>query len=183
MWRRESCRYVLPLIATTEHSEGDRGYFRLNGLHCRVSVYREEAVGRCHILFAQDGRFLQLEISGAANLENGMLTMPVLRHPRLRSAQSLALRQLTDLMARGTMRPSLYKPYPYKRVARLIEIVRALDGYLSGATYRDIALVFYGAARVKREWHYPNNYLRDHVCRTVESGLKLMNGGYRNFLT
>ncbi len=182
MWRRKNCRYVLPLIATTEHGEDGGGYFRLEGLQCRISLHHEEAAGRCHILFAQDGRFLQLEISGAANLETGALAMPLLRHPRRRSAQSLALRQLSDLMARGVMRPWLYRPHPYKRVRRLIEIVRTLDGHLSGATPRDIALAFYGSARMKREWHYPNNYLRDHVCRTVESGLKLMNGGYRSFL-
>ncbi len=81
------------------------------------------------------------------------------------------------------MRASLYKPYSGKRAARLIEVLRALDGHLAGASYRDIALVFYGLARVKRDWHYPNNYMRDHVYRAVETGLNLMNGGYRRFLS
>lgn len=181
LWRRDNCRHVLPLAAIPELFKNGGRRFSLDGLQCRVTIHCESAGDRCHILFAQDGHFLQLEICGATHLEDGVLMTPVLPAPGLRDARLLAVRRLADLMAHGHLRSSLYPRY--HRGPRLTKVVQALDGIQAGATYRDIALAFFGPARVERDWHYPNNYLRDHVRRTVDYGRRLMNGGYRRLLS
>ncbi len=182
MWQRADCPHVLPLVTATQYFSHDPTDLSLAHLQCRVAIHRQEPADRSHVLFAQDGRTLQLEICGSSRFTNGVLAMPVLPQVKLRSAHTIALRRFTDLMAVGTLRPTLYKPLPAKRVSRLIELLRTLDGSLAGASPKDIALAFYGAARIRRDWHYPNNYLRDHVCRAIDMGQKLMNGGYRYFL-
>lgn len=65
--------------------------------------------------------------------------------------------------------------------ARLILALRALDGRLDGATYRELAIAFFGAKRVgERGWK--TNDLRDRTIRAVNLGEHLMQGGYRQLL-
>ncbi|MBU6298942.1 MAG: DUF2285 domain-containing protein [Alphaproteobacteria bacterium] len=181
LWRRDHCREVLPLIASREHCQYDAGQFSIDHLQCRITVYCEEDGNRCHILFAQDGRFLQLEICGADCVQDGVLMTPVLPNPRHRTARLSAVHRLTDLMAKGILRPALYPPL--KRARRLVEVIQVLDAALAGAVPRDIALGIYGSARFRREWHYPNNGLRQHVMTALDYGKTLMQGGYRRFLS
>jgi len=58
----------------------------------------------------------------------------------------------------------------------------ALDGRLAGRSYRDIAEVLYGSDRVGAYWIDDSRGLKSKVRRAVESGLALMNGGYRDLL-
>ena len=58
----------------------------------------------------------------------------------------------------------------------------ALDGHLAHRTYRDIAEVLYGSARVKDVWTNETRHLKDKVRRAVQAGIELMNGGYVNLL-
>jgi len=59
--------------------------------------------------------------------------------------------------------------------------LRAADGHMNGATYREIAIAIYGAARVDTEpWR--TSPLRDAVIAFVEGGLALINGGYLQLL-
>lgn len=179
-WRREACRDVLPLAISDQSCGSDHEYFRLAGLSCRVITHRDENTNLCHVLFAQDGRFFQLEICGAVHLEDGLLLTPVLPAPALRSARILGIRRLADLMSHGYLRPSLYPPE--RRGPRLMRVVQALDGALAGASQRDIGIALFGLDRVEREWHHPHNYLRDHVRRAIGHGRRLMAGGYRKLL-
>jgi len=180
LWHPETRRDVLPLIAGTRHGKTVGERFSLKGLRCRVTVRREDTSNRCQILFAQDGRSLQLDIHGEVHFEDDVLVMQIVPAERLRGAQLLAKRRLADLMAHGYLRPSLYPAY--KRRTRLIEVVRALDGDFAGVLQRDIALAQFGRDRVERDWHGSQNALRDHVRKTLEYGRSLMSGGYRRFL-
>jgi len=177
-WCPDACRYVLPLTASLRCAQEDGHDFSLNGLQCRVTIHRED--DRWHILFAQDGRALQLEISGTDNLDNCALFTAVLPPPRLRTARLLALRRLSDLMTHRCLRPALYPPE--RRSARLIHVLRALDLSLARAPHRDIAIALFGRERVERDWHHAHNHLRDHVRRAITAGRELMEGGYRKFL-
>ncbi|MFC3636612.1 DUF2285 domain-containing protein [Camelimonas fluminis] len=59
--------------------------------------------------------------------------------------------------------------------------LRAADGHMNGATYREIAIAIYGAARVDTEpWR--TSPLRDAVIAFVEGGLALIDGGYLQLL-
>lgn len=64
---------------------------------------------------------------------------------------------------------------------RLAKALRALDGRLDGASYRDIAAVLFGAHRLPtRGWK--THDLRDQTIRLCNLGFDLMEGGYRQLL-
>jgi hypothetical protein len=59
--------------------------------------------------------------------------------------------------------------------------MRALDAWLAGHSYREIAEGLYGKERVRsRSWK--NHDLRSHIIRLVKNGIALMRGGYRALL-
>ena len=59
--------------------------------------------------------------------------------------------------------------------------LRAADGRMNGATYREIAIAIYGAARIDSE-PWKTSPLRDAVIAFVEAGMALINGGYLHLL-
>jgi hypothetical protein len=68
-----------------------------------------------------------------------------------------------------------------QRQRRLTLSLRALDGRISGATYRTIAEALFGSGRAAAEpWKTAS--LRDNTIRLVRTGRKLMAGGYRDLL-
>ena len=68
-----------------------------------------------------------------------------------------------------------------QRRDRLVSMVRALDGHLAEASYREIAEVLFGARRVEGEM-WKTSSLRDRTIRLVKGGLALMRAGYRKLL-
>jgi len=68
------------------------------------------------------------------------------------------------------------------RDIRLINTLRALDGHLSGASYRVIAECLFGSARIEAE-PWKSSSVRDATIRLVRNGVALMRGGYRKFLS
>jgi len=67
------------------------------------------------------------------------------------------------------------------RRARLVLALRALDGRLQDASYRDIAEALFGAERIPRRG-WKTHDLRDRVIRLVRDGFEMMRGGYRHLL-
>lgn len=135
---------------------------------------------RHHVLFAQDGRSLQLEIHGRLDLSAPRLMTAALPPVNQMSAHLRSLRQLADLAEYRTLRKSLYEEAP--RGARLGRALQALDGRLAGATQRDIATALFGSPRVERDWTDPRDHLRDQVRRAIHRGRALMAGGYLQLL-
>lgn len=79
---------------------------------------------------------------------------------------------------------TLLRPRPtlsQQRRQRFTLVLRALDGHLEGNSYRTIAQVLFGTARVtERNWK--THDLRRRTIRLVQAGLSLMRGGYRTLL-
>ena len=70
---------------------------------------------------------------------------------------------------------------PKARRDRLVLALRALDGRLDDATYREIATALFGEAGVSdRGWK--SHDLRDRTIRLVRFGLGMMRSGYRGLL-
>jgi len=69
-----------------------------------------------------------------------------------------------------------------QRRKRLGLILRALDGYLAGETYRVIAQVLFGSTRVPAGTGWKTHDLRDRTIRLVRTGVRLMQGGYLDLL-
>ncbi|MHB8886148.1 MAG: DUF2285 domain-containing protein [Methylovirgula sp.] len=64
---------------------------------------------------------------------------------------------------------------------RVMRALQALDGHLNGASYRAIAEILFGAARVAAEpWKTAS--IRDATIRLVRSGITFMQGNYRDLL-
>ena len=64
---------------------------------------------------------------------------------------------------------------------QLTDALRALDGRLDRATYREIAVALFDAARLpERGWK--THDLRDRTIRLSRLGFELMQGGYRQLL-
>lgn len=68
-----------------------------------------------------------------------------------------------------------------QRRDRLVLTIRALDGHLAEASYREIAEMLFGARRIERET-WKASSLRDRTIRLVKSGIALMRAGYRKLL-
>jgi hypothetical protein len=70
---------------------------------------------------------------------------------------------------------------PAPRRDRLVLALRALDGHLARASYREIAEVLFGGGRLpERGWKTYD--LRDRTVRLVRLGVAMMQGGYRRLL-
>ncbi len=68
-----------------------------------------------------------------------------------------------------------------QRCDRLVLMLRALDGHLAEASYREIARVLFGVRRLERE-SWKTSSLRDQTIRLVKGGVALMRAGYRRLL-
>ncbi len=92
---------------------------------------------------------------------------------------SAAVRLWRCLSGRNPGRDPAALPKP--RRDRLILGLRALDGRLENASYRDIAAAVFAAPDVSgRAWK--SHDLRDRAIRLVKFGLGMMRGGYRALL-
>jgi hypothetical protein len=72
-------------------------------------------------------------------------------------------------------------PLPLQRRQRLILAVRALDGWLEGNSYREIAAGLFGRRRVP-DGDWKSHDLRGRTIRLVRDGIAMMRGGYRALL-
>lgn len=64
---------------------------------------------------------------------------------------------------------------------RIVLMVRALDGHLSDASYREIAEGIFGVRRLQDE-AWKTSSIRDRTIRLVRSSIAFMRAGYRKFL-
>ena len=67
--------------------------------------------------------------------------------------------------------------------ARFRDALVAIDGLRTGATLRDTAIVLYGHKRVSEDWSAASRWMKDHIRRDRDRGLRLMEGEYRNLLS
>ena len=179
-WRMKACRQILPLAAGAMRPGTAAETLNIEKLQCRTTVYPLGVEDRQDVLFAQAGRFLQLAVFGSVPLSEALLLTPALPSLPYCESRLVAVRRFTDLVKHGTMRPSLY--LRERRAPRLMLVTQALDGWLARASYRDIGIALFGAARVERDWSHSGNHLRDQVRRAIGHGRALASGGYRRFL-
>jgi hypothetical protein len=82
----------------------------------------------------------------------------------------------------GRPRGAPPQPLTLQQRHRLVLALRALDGHVAGASYRVIAQVLFGHARIPAGAGWKTHELRDRTIRLVRAGLKLMRGGYLDLL-
>jgi hypothetical protein len=97
------------------------------------------------------------------------------------AARANAALRLWRAIARAPRRRPSDRLTPQRR-QRLILALRALDGRLTGESYRAIAQVLFGKSRVLTGSSWKTHDLRDRTIRLVRTGTKLMQGGYLDLL-
>lgn len=177
-WRSESCSAVLPVTATPL-AQGARA-FDIEHLQCSVCIATPDQSEVADVIFRQEGRILQLSVSGSRTLQGVALSAFVVPMPSHSAGRVLALRRFVSLVKSSALLPNLYPPE--RRAARLTKVLSALDFWSEKRSYRDIGVHLFGEARVEREWNDPGDHLRDQVRRAVYYGRTLMTGSYRQFL-
>jgi hypothetical protein len=68
------------------------------------------------------------------------------------------------------------------RNSRIVSALRVYDALVSGASYREIAIAFFGEARVAAEWNSASDSMRSRVRRLVGLTRSLAAGGWRELL-
>jgi hypothetical protein len=94
-------------------------------------------------------------------------------------ARSAAALQLWRMLSRSQLQQAPDPLTPQRR-QRLRLALRALDGRLAKATYRELAQVLFGGPQDSDRWK--THELRDRTIRLVRIGFGLMRGGYRALL-
>jgi hypothetical protein len=178
-WHRSLSREILPLIASKPEPAHQYARLSLDGLQCRMIVQAGRA-GEQHILFAEDGRFFQLEVQGLPAIDTACLTTEIVFSPRLAAARVQALIRFADMVTHRHLRASLYRPE--RRASRWMMGLRAFDAMQAGASHRQIAGALFGETIVREDWSGRSDYLRLRVQRLLRFSERLVKGGYRHLL-
>ena len=136
--------------------------------------------GSCHFLYQYDDHFLQLHIQGSQPSKSVHLLTDVLVASDVLRPRLYTLEALNCLCHRREVPSRLRFTVPNSD--RLRFVLRALDGSLAGASYREIAVVLIGADRVQANWRDDNDHLKNRIRRAVQRGRILMNKGYLRLL-
>jgi hypothetical protein len=145
----------------------------------RTDIFREGS-GREHVRLSQGRETVQLAVSGASLLDAPYLLT------ELAIPDEIARSRLAAVAAFNRLSQRRFNAGPYRpevlASARLPLVLRALDGYLAGASQRQIAMSLFGRRRVEIEWRDPGGYIRDRVRRAISRGRHLMTSGYLELL-
>ena len=160
------------LVPATEPFTGSRS------LRSLTPIFRRQANDGEHwIITDSQGRFPLLLSAG---IEPDTPVASVIPLDGNFSARADAALRLWRLLMGQRYRP----PDPLTRLQRLqlVLALRALDGHLAGATYREIAEVLFGTSRMPTGAPWKTHDLRGRTIRLVRTGLRLMRGGYLDLL-
>jgi hypothetical protein len=142
------------------------------------SVERGHADGR-HVIVRGEGAEFRLWVRDSRSSEPLAVVIPLDDDLPVRAAATLRFwMQIAGGRAHDDGAGSALSR---QRRERLTLMLRALDGHLTDASYREIAEALFGAQRVQRE-SWKTSSLRDQTIRLVKGGVELMRAGYRKLL-
>ena len=156
-WDPTVCQYVLPVLSATPAIPASPH----------------------HVLLCEGDRRLQLAVQYCPWLAEGVLLTSALSSPPEFRRHQKAIACLNAYVFTGHLPRRLFEHQPAS--SRLVDVAQALDGALSNASHREVAVAVYGERRALG-WHDPGDHLRDSIRRAINRGRYLMNGGYRRFL-
>ena len=144
----------------------------------RPLLSRRAVEGEYRLINDAEGRLAILLIDGANASTPAAVVIPFDANFSRRTEVALRVWRLATgqpkRKAPGTIAP--------QRRRRLALSLRALDGHLDVASYRDIARALFGAARVPAGRTWKTHDIRDRTIRLVRAGLHLMQRGYLDLL-
>ena len=169
------CRAVIPVIAVSAPPSPAARPFHPWRAAIQTAIFRG-AGGRQHVRLCQGHAKIQLAVSGASLLDSPYLLTELVIPEDLARTRLAAIASFNRLP-----RPSISAdPSASERLAsqRLQLVLLALDGYLAGASQRQIAISLFGSRRVEREWRDAGGHIRDRVRRAIGRGRHIMTSGY-----
>lgn len=173
------CRAVIPVVAVSAPPSPAARPFHPWRAAIQTAIFRD-AGGRQHVRLRQGNEKIQLAVSGASLLDSPYLLT------ELAIPEDLARPRLTAIAAfnRLPRRSIIADPSSCEHLAsqRLQVVLEALDGYLAGASQRQIAISLFGSRRVEREWREAGGHIRDRVRRAIGRGRHIMTAGYLELL-
>ncbi|WP_081916490.1 DUF2285 domain-containing protein [Caulobacter sp. UNC358MFTsu5.1] len=175
IWRWQADPSV-PVFSVSPSAAGDRDALDLLGSGLAILVVRTSDGGQ-HVVVSDGPRRLRFAVA-----EGDVLAGPVrcryLLPPHSVGVGSLAsLRLLVALRDTGRL-PSTGGRSPPK-AKRWAQILQAHDARAHGASQRDIAMLLFGAGRVRDDWAGRSDYMRMRVQRLLRAAEGLVAGGYR----
>ena len=173
-WSPEALPAVVPLAATHVAAAHPLDIRALG----EVLSERVGADGRHLIVRSTDGDELRLLVSDPSDRPLAVV-LPL--GDDLPTRAAAALRLWAHLVGQGGAAEPELQSLTRQRRDRLLLIVRALDGHLDRASYREIAEALFGTDRIERE-AWKTSSLRDRTIRLVRNGVALMRAGYRKLL-
>ena len=132
--------------------------------------------GTYFVVRHESGRITAVMVGGATPANPLAALIPLDSGFPARSASAL---RLWRMLSRGQPQRAP-DALTQQRRQRLRLALRALDGRLAKATYRELAQVLFGGPQDTDHWK--THELRDRTIRLVRTGFDLMRGGYRALL-
>jgi hypothetical protein len=142
-------------------------------------IFRRRASDGEHWIVADaEGRF-PLLLMGGLEIDTPVASVSPF-DPNFAARTNPALRLWRLLTGQRSSRPADGLTRLQRR--QLLFGLRALDGHLAGATYREIAEVLFDEARIPAGPSWKTHDLRGRTIRLVRTGSQLMRGGYIDLL-
>ena len=173
-WSPEALPTVVPLAVTHVAAAHPLDISALG----EVLSERVGVDGRHLIVRSTDGDELRLLLTEPAEQPLAVV-LPL--DDDLPTRAAAALRLWAHLVGQGGAAEPDPQSLTRQRRDRLLLMVRALDGHLFRASYREIAEALFGADRIERD-AWKTSSLRDRTIRLVRNGVALMRAGYRKLL-
>ena len=143
-----------------------------------ASIERSDCDAR-HVVVRGSADEFRLWLRGVSHAQPLAIVLPLDGDLPVRT--EAALRLWARIANQGTDEAEESLALTRQRRDRLVLMLRALDGHLSEASYREIAEALFGSRRVEHE-PWKTSSLRDRTIRLVKSGVALMRAGYRRLL-
>lgn len=160
---------------------GDPDAFRVDAAESTATIARGIA-GHEYIVLSDGWRRLRLDIvEGSASRGEWVRLDYRLSGFRALEPKLQTLRQLALLRRDGRLLPRLF-PRP-SGLSRRVEAIRVADALADGASYRDIAVVLFGEARVRTDWRTRSDYLLSRLRRRAAEARHMLAGGYRSLFS
>lgn len=179
VWNPLCCSAVLRAIAAPAAACPGAKVFRVRESPLPASLYLF-LDGAQHLVVQDGPRRVQLAVTGASLLNPVALVADTAVEPEIAGQQNRALAAFRDFRAMGEMLDTHFPPAP--RGEKLWSQLQALDGWMAGASQREIAIALYGRDAVDRDWSDPNENMRDRIRYAIARGRALMARGYKHFL-
>lgn len=176
LWRPELLPHNVVVVPAPTRFAGARR-FRLAELGPLTLAFRESR--DLHILLKDALGAQQLWLRGLRAGQPMAVLIPLDEHVLLRIGGLLRLQRRLAGEALAPLPNGWALTARLRR--RLVLMVRALDGHMAQATYREIAVALYGSGAVAR-YSWKTSSIRGQTIRLVKDAVVAMKGGYRKLL-